>query len=321
MIDKGDKKRRFSYALDIKPFLDYSSFTITNAVIKRLNDSFSAETKERQSIIVTLDAESKVATKYENSEVNGTEEINIDYLTRRYAELTENAFYARKLAVSHTETLITSIGKARVEENFGYISAFLYNLLSEVKLKEEESLFLSYLNSNKIVLAVSNDKELGFRIPNEDNIVVGRMPNPYKYYLFEDVDLASMNSLEQKIGDILDKQERILWWFRNKVSRNGYSIQGWQEYKLRPDFVAAKKNNQDELELVYILESKGEHLAGNADTVYKQKVLNIMTEQKKKKAIHHYEQMGLPFGQVNDNVTFYLVEQGKEEEELKKYFK
>lgn len=321
MIDKGDKKRRFSYALDIKPFLDYSSFTITDAVIKRLNDSFSAETKERQSIIVTLDAESKVATKYENSEVNGTEEINIDYLTRRYAELTENAFYARKLAVSHTETLITSIGKAHVEENFGYISAFLYNLLSEVKLKEEESLFLSYLNSNKIVLAVSNDKELGFRIPNEDNIVVGRMPNPYKYYLFEDVDLASMNSLEQKIGDILDKQERILWWFRNKVLRNGYSIQGWQEYKLRPDFVAAKKNNQDELELVYILESKGEHLAGNADTVYKQKVLNIMTEQKKKKAIHHYEQMGLPFGQVNDNVTFYLVGQGKEEEELKKYFK
>jgi type III restriction enzyme len=321
MIDKGDKKRRFSYALDIKPSLDYSSFTITNAVIKRLNDSFSAETKERQSIIVTLDAESKVATKYENSEVNGTEEINIDYLTRRYAELTENAFYARKLAVSHTETLITSIGKAHVEENFGYISAFLYNLLSEVKLKEEESLFLSYLNSNKIVLAVSNDNELGFRIPNEDNIVVGRMPNPYKYYLFEDVDLASMNSLEQKIGDILDKQERILWWFRNKVSRNGYSIQGWQEYKLRPDFVAAKKNNQDELELVYILESKGEHLAGNADTVYKQKVLNIMTEQKKKKAIHHYEQMGLPFGQVNDNVTFYLVEQGKEEAELKKYFK
>ncbi len=31
--------------------------------------------------------------------------------------------------------------------------------------------------------------------------------------------------------------------------------------------------------------------------------------------------MKLPFGQVNDNVTFYLVEQGKEEEELKKYFK
>lgn len=329
MIDKGDKKRRFSYELDIKPFIDYSSLTITNEVMERLEDSFSNETKERQSIIVTLDAESKVATKYENSEVKGMEEmnygaINIDYLTRRYAELTENAFYARKLAASHIETLIKSINKVKVEENFGYISAFLHNLLSKVKLEKEESLFLSYLNSNKIVLAVSNDKELGFRIPDEDTIVVGRRSNPYKYYLFEDVDLASMNSLEQRVGDILDKQERILWWFRNKSSRSSrscYSIQGWQKYKLRPDFVAAKKNYQGELELVYILESKGEHLVGNADTVYKQKVLNIMTEQKKKKAIHHYEQTKLPFGQVNDNVTFYLVEQGKEEEELKKYFK
>ena len=321
MMDKGDSKRRFSYELDIKPFIDYSSFTINHQVIDRLKSSFSDETKERRSIIVTLDAESKVASKYEYSEVNGTKEINIDYLTRRYAELTENPFYARKMACSHTETLIKGIGKEKVEAHFGYISAFLYKLLSEVKTKGEESLFLEYLKAKKIVLAVSGDPDIGFKIPDEDNIVVGRMPNSYKYYLFEDVDLASMNSLEQKVGDILDKQERILWWFRNKVSRNWYSIQGWQEYKLRPDFVAAKKKENGGLELVYILESKGEHLTGNADTVYKQKVMNIMTEQKKQKAIYHYEQAELPFGQVNDNVEFYLVEQGKEEEDLKKFFK
>ena len=321
MMDKGDSKRRFSYELDIKPFIDYSSFTINHQVIDRLKSSFSDETKERRSIIVTLDAESKVASKYEYSEVNGTKEINIDYLTRRYAELTENPFYARKMAYSHTESLVKGIGKEKVEENFGYISAYLYNLLSEVKTKGEESLFLEHLKEKRIVLAVSNDPDLGFKIPDEDNIVVGRMPNPYKYYLFEDVDLTSMNSLEQKVGDILDKQEKVLWWFRNKVSHGWYSIQGWQEYKLRPDFVAAKKNEKGELELVYILESKGEHLTGNADTVYKQKVMNIMTEQKKQKAIYHYEQAELPFGQVNDNVEFYLVEQGKEEEDLKKFFK
>jgi type III restriction enzyme len=62
-------------------------------------------------------------------------------------------------------------------------------------------------------------------------------------------------------------------------------------------------------------------LTGNADTVYKQKVMNIMTEQKKQKVIYHYEQAELPFDQVNDNVEFYLVEQGKEEEDLKKFFK
>ena len=46
-----------------------------------------------------------------------------------------------------------------------------------------------------------------------------------------------------------------------------------------------------------------------------------MTEQKRQKAIHHYEQAELPFGKVNDNMEFYLVEQGREEEDLKKFFK
>ncbi|RPI77231.1 MAG: restriction endonuclease subunit R [Desulfobacteraceae bacterium] len=321
MVDDGNGKRRFSYELDIKPYIDFSSFKISDSIMDRLTASFSAETKERQSIVVTLDKQSKVAASYEFSEVNGAKEINIDYLTRRYTELTENPFYARRLAAAHTEKLTGRFGKARVEENFGYICAFLYALLSEEKSKIEERFFLDQVKAKKIVLAVSDDPALKYKIPDEDHIVVGRVPNPYKYYLFDDVDIISMNSLEQKIGDILDKQEKILWWFRNKVTKQWYSIQGWQEYKIRPDFVAAKKNEKGEMEIVYILESKGEHLSGNADTVYKKKVLDVMTDQNKKKAIRRYEQMELPFGGLNDNVEFYLVEQGKEDQDLKKFFK
>ncbi len=321
MIDKGQNKRRFSYELDIKPFINFTSFSISNEFVDKLKSSFSEETKERRSIVVTLDSQSKIQSKYEVTGINGTKEINIDYLTRRYTELTENPFYARKLASLHIEQLIKLIGIEILEDNFGYTSAFLYNHLLEVKAKWEESLFLQYIQDKKIVLAVSNDTSLGFKVPDEDTIVVGRIPNPYKYYLFEDVDLTSMNSLEQKVGDLLDKQEKILWWYRNKVARNWYSIQGWHEHKIRPDFVAAKKNDDGKLELVYILESKGEHLLGNSDTVYKQKVLNIMTDQKQKSSIQHYEQMELPFGQLNDNVEFYLVEQGQEETEIKRYFK
>lgn len=321
MINKGQNKRRFSYELDIKPFINYDLFSITSDFVKSLQSSFSEETKERRSIVVTLDSQSKVQSKYEITGVNETKEINIDYLTRRYTELTENPFYARKLAISHIAELTKLIGIEALEDNFGYTSAILYNHLLDFKSKSEESLFLQYIQDKKIVLAVSNDTSLGFKVPYMDTIVVGRIPNPYKYYLFEDVDLTSMNSLEQKVGDLLDKQEKILWWYRNKVSKNWYSIQGWHEYKIRPDFVAAKKNNDGKLEIVYILESKGEHLLGNADTTYKKKVLDIMTEQSRIKKIQHYEQMELPFGQVNDNVEFYLVEQEREENEIKKYFK
>jgi hypothetical protein len=51
------------------------------------------------------------------------------------------------------------------------------------------------------VLAVSDDPNLGFRVPAEEDIVVGRISNPYKYYLFDDIDIVSMNSLEQRVGD------------------------------------------------------------------------------------------------------------------------
>jgi type III restriction enzyme len=324
IIDNGKNKRRFSYELDIKPFIDLSDYTPSPEEYERLKSSLSDEMNERQAIAVSLDKESKVQARFEKTDFSGSGGGNIEYLTRRYSELIENPFLARKIASTHFETISKNLGIEKSEEHFGYIAAFLCNLLKDEKAKREENLFLKYIKEKQVVLAVSDEHSdydsLGYRIPDADEITVGRIPNPYKYYLFDDIDLTAMNSLEQKVGDILDKQERILWWFRNKAQKQWYSIQGWHEYKVRPDFVAAKKNDAGGLEIVYILESKGEHLSGNADTIYKQKVLHLMTEQKKEHAVQHYEQIDLPFGKVNENVEFYLVEQGKEEEKVRTLF-
>ncbi|MEK9137450.1 MAG: restriction endonuclease subunit R, partial [Bacteroidota bacterium] len=126
---------------------------------------------------------------------------------------------------------------------------------------------------------------------------------------------SSLNSLETKVAGILDQQERLVWWFRNKVSRGWYSIQGWRQNKIHPDFVAAKKKENGALELVYVLKSKGEHLLGNADTEYKNKV---MQEMSKTKAQTY--QMELAFGKVNERVAFYVVEQGKEDVSIRNLF-
>jgi type III restriction enzyme len=130
-----------------------------------------------------------------------------------------------------------------------------------------------------------------------------------------------MNTLERKVGDTLDKQEKILWWFRNKVGKSWYSIQGWQQYRIRPDFIAAKKNDSGKLELIYVIESKGEHLAGNADTLYKQKVMNLMTSQTKNENVKYQQSEMFKGMKVGEKSEFYIVEQGQEEEEIKKLFK
>ena len=128
-----------------------------------------------------------------------------------------------------------------------------------------------------------------------------------------------MNSMEQTVGNLLDKQDKILWWFRNKATKDGYAIQGWKKGNIYPDFVAAKKANGGKLELVYIIESKGEHLLGNDNTTYKKKVLDLMTRQHKEGKIERIQQTDL--FPINEKVAFHLVEQGKEEESIKGYFK
>ena len=123
------------------------------------------------------------------------------------------------------------------------------------------------------------------------------------------------------VGNILDNQEKILWWFRNRIGKQWYAIQGWHQYKIRPDFVAAKKTDDGKLELVYIIESKGMHLLGNVDSEYKKSVLDLMTEQHKTNRIERYQARQLELFQVNEHVECYFVEENKEEESLRNLFK
>jgi type III restriction enzyme len=323
MVNTGkdnDTKRRFSYEYDIKPYLDYHALIIDKAFLEEMKSTLNVKRNDRKAIVVGLNTESKIKYIDEDIEIITMNEINIDYLTRRYAEIVENPFLAREIVNNHLTALKNYLGEKELSLNFGYISAYLCQRLEKGKENSENTLFQSYLKSQKLVLAVSNDTEFGFRIPEKETINVSRFPNPYKYYLFDDVDITAMNTFEQTIGELLDKQEKIIWWFRNKVTRQWYSIQGWQKNKIRPDFVAAKKNDSGKLELVYVLESKGAHLMGNPDTRYKQEVFEIMTKQRKENTIVHCEQGELDFGAINDQVEYHVVEQEKENEEIGRLF-
>jgi len=320
MVKNGKDKRRFNYAQDIKSCLDFSRRALTDEFLKFLEASLSNENRERTAFAVTLDDKSKVISRTETAAIDAEKDINLGYVTRRFSEIIENSFLAKKLTDNYIEAVENKIGKEKLQAHFSFIAAQLVKYLTDEKKKQEEQIFLDYLHNDKLMLTVTNDKKLGYKIPETDDITVSRLPNTYNNYLFDDVELETMNSLETKVGQILDDQSKILWWFRNKASKNWYAIQGWKEYKIRPDFVAAKKKGKDEFEILYILESKGEHLAGNADTQYKKAVLDLMTEQRKKKKIYVY-QAELPFGKISDNMEFYLVEQGKEDAEVRKLMK
>ena len=317
MVKNGKEKRRFNYAQDIKACLDFSQLLPTDELLNSLEVSLSNENRERTAFAVTLDDKSKFTHTTETASFDAETGISTGYVTRRFSEILENPFLAKKLTDNYIEAVENKIGKEKLQDHFSFIVALLVKYLGDEKKKQEEQIFLDYLHNDKLMLTVTDDEKVGYKIPETDDITVSRLSNTYNNYQFEDVEVETLNTLEYKVGQILDDQEKILWWFRNKASKGWYAIQGWKEYKIRPDFVAAKKKGKDEFELLYIIESKGEHLSGNPDTQYKKSVLELMTKQRKEKKIYAY-QTELPFGKVSEDVECYLIEEGKEDAELRK---
>jgi type III restriction enzyme len=70
----------------------------------------------------------------------------------------------------------------------------------------------------------------------------------------------------------------------------------------------AKKGKKDSLELVYVIESKGEHLVNNPDTEYKSSVFRKVNDEK-------VEDLGVSLlrFKMNKNFQFELVGQGEED--------
>lgn len=316
IIDGKDSKRKFSYDLDIKVYFNFEKFILPDDFIHKVESALSNENIERKVFTVTIDEESRTKIKDDFEKVENISSLSMSYITRRFTEIIDNSFLARTLAVKLLKQFEKKIGIEKLIAHFGFIVSEIVVILNDERIMQEEAIFKKQINDKKLVLAVADNEKIGYSIPESDTINVNAVPSTYKYYLYEDVEISTMNTLEKSVGDILDRQEKILWWFRNKVSKGWYAIQGWQKYKIHPDFIAAKKKKDGGLELVYVIESKGEMLVGNSDTTYKSDVMKEMNKQKIQ--VYQYE---LPLTVLNEKVEYYLIEQNKEEAEIKRLMK
>ena len=314
LVKKEEGISRFNYTRDIKARLDFETIQLSKEFIGQIEASLSQENKEVENYIVTITDENSLYHTKEEIEIKTTGAISYSYATRRLSEVIDNPFLARQKAKAFISALIERVGEQKVAEHFGYIVSELVKYLETFKEEQEKTLFDTLLKDGILSLAIIDDTVRGSRVPPCDEIEAGRMPNPYHNYLYEDIDLDSLNSLERKVGNIIDKQSKVLWWVRNKTGKEWYAIQGWKKNKVRPDFIVAKKKESEELEIVYILESKGEQLLGTKDTAYKKALLDLMTE------IHKAGELQIiktTLNDLNEHVEAYLIEQGSEEKEIK----
>ena len=85
-----------------------------------------------------------------------------------------------------------------------------------------------------------------------------------------------LNEFEAGFACYLDDKAALQWWHRN-VARRQYGLQGWKRDKVFPDFVFAVFDAPGAKRRVVVMETKGAHLEGNEDTVYKRELLERLT--------------------------------------------
>ena len=115
---------------------------------------------------------------------------------------------------------------------------------------------------------------------------------PYQLSLFEDLPAAEFNELERSVASFLESQEQLFFWYRNR-SRHDYFVQGWQPHRIYADFIFTTGREGDggrEIDRVFVVETKGKHLAGVKDAEgrltdagYKREVFALCTRHAKEK--------------------------------------
>ena len=110
-------------------------------------------------------------------------------------------------------------------------------------------------------------------------LLARRDHQPMQISLFEPVYERQFDSeLERNFARYLDEQKALQWWHRVAVRQRGdYYLRGWKQDRIWPDFVAMGAENAGKSH-VMVFETKGEHLRGNLDTDYKQRVLETLED-------------------------------------------
>jgi len=100
----------------------------------------------------------------------------------------------------------------------------------------------------------------------------------------------------------------VLWWYRNLVGEASFSIQGYKRHRLHPDFVAQSVLDCGAQRTVWVVESKGKQLEGNADTEYKRDVAKVFSEVGTRVS---WQELGSDF--KDHTFCFYVLDERQEE--------
>jgi type III restriction enzyme len=289
VAQESNQYRPISYQRDILPYIDWSRLDIN-----RFNIQLTYERRQEHRFILGLDAENQITRikerSYEYEYLNENPVIDHFYYMRQISDLVPNDWRAYQIvenmlkrlreAYQYSDEIIANhpADIAEALRRFLKLSLEGYygnELNPEVTIGLAGEVFHQKIDNKEILFYL--DKTLDFQLPKtfsasqEERQLVHTNNQPMMKTLWEWERENQFNELEKSVAYYLDEQHNLLWWYRH-LPNSRYSLVGWRNSRIFPDYVAAVEGDYSK---IFVLETKGIHLAGNDDTRYKQDIFDL----------------------------------------------
>lgn len=277
---EASETRDFDYDTDLLSKIDWTNFK-PDEMAKKLPANPTEVTSQLQRFSLS-GPDGKIVNE-DGAIISESMVFDPVFVTRSISDIVPNAFTARGI-VSDLLVALDGVGydAEKRGRHAGLILTELRKALEAMRSATAEALFRSLVASGDIQFRLRVDGR-NWQMPSKDIThqpansapLLNDKHQPMAKSLFELNYRADFNDDEAKVAVHLDGAATVTWWHRN-VARHQYGLQGWRRGRIYPDFVFAANTSGGNNRLV-ALETKGDQLAGNLDTAYKQSVLEVLT--------------------------------------------
>ena len=214
--------------------------------------------------------------------------VRISWFARRLSDVVPNPWQAGRMSRQLVEKLrAAGDSDDEIHDRRSYLASALREYVTQAVGRYAEGVFRDKLSSGEIrfdlVAGQPNFRMVDtYELPAAGGLgglMARRDHQPMQLSLFEPVYERQFDSeLERNFARYLDEQKALQWWHRVAVRQRGdYYLRGWKQDRIWPDFVAMGGETAGKPH-VLVFETKGEHLRGNLDTDYKQRVLETLQD-------------------------------------------
>jgi len=309
VVKNGNSWRPVNYEMDIAARIPWDDVTLKP--VMQLTLSEYEEKDVEIGVTLTDDKHRLIETKGFRELKEGGIRVDPVFMTRQIGDIIPNPWQAYEFSKKILNYFRKMGGKQDTERqianNFVFLIEELRKQLEAEKDRLAEQVFCAMLKKDELrFLIIGNNLDWSFpksiAIKPTSKILTKEKGGQLELSLYMAVPEDDFNETEQAVAWYLENQQRLFFWYRNR-SRHDYSIQGWREHRIYPDFIftATHKDEQADYERVYVVETKGLHLKDNAKTNYIRKIFDICTRQAKSR---NWSELGL---EMKDKVLRFEV--------------